>query len=105
MKRCKNCGKELPDDSMTYCCRDCGYAYNSEVYKIKSRIQTIARKYNFRLENEDKIINAKIRFFNGDDTNRCPCDGNNPERFCGSALCIHDVVADGHCHCRLFWKN
>lgn len=105
MKRCKMCGKELTDESKVFCSKDCAYAWSSEVYKIKSRIQTIARKFNFRTENMDKIINAKIRFFYKNDTNRCPCDGDNPERYCGSALCIHDVVANGHCHCRLFWKN
>lgn len=45
---------------------------------------------------------AKIRAFGDGNIHRCPCDADNPDRYCGSARCIADVVYKGHCHCNLF---
>ena len=50
----------------------------------------------------DKIIRAKAMMFGEEEWNRCPCDGGNPERYCGSQLCQTDVRASGKCHCNLF---
>ncbi len=59
-------------------------------------------------ENGIKIARAKKRMFvdtvsdeeyTGEEWKRCPCDGNNPARFCVSDLCQSDVRTKGVCHC------
>ena len=106
MARCQYCGKEFEEGKRkTYCSVDCAYLCHSDTYRIKSLIKNIARKNKFDVKNLDNIIKAKIRFFHNGDIKRCPCDGNNPERFCGSPLCITDVINEGHCHCNLFWRK
>lgn len=73
-----------------------------EAIELKTLINNISHEHNFEVKNADKIINAKLRFFHGDNVRRCPCDADNPERFCGSAQCLKDVKENGHCHCNLF---
>ena len=62
---------------------------------------------NYHVEQQQlqKIIKAKMLIFRGKDKeiHRCPCDSNNPKRYCGSQLCKQDILYDGHCHCNLFW--
>lgn len=100
---CKHCGKEFERrDAKKYCSIDCYIAYNDKKTRTKATIKRIAKKYDFNLKNLEKIVNAKMLLFKHDDMKRCPCDANNSKRFCGSALCIHDVVHYGHCHCNLF---
>lgn len=56
------------------------------------------------MKNFDKIVRAKKMMFS-DDLTRCPCDGNNPDRYCGSRLCMQNIEEDGHCHCNMFFKG
>ena len=100
--KCKWCGKEFEKrDTQKFCCGYCALTYNQIIQNTKSKIKTIAKKYDFEIKNMDKIVNAKMMLFKNDNTMRCPCDSQNPNRYCGSALCIHDTIHNGHCHCNL----
>lgn len=102
--KCRWCGKEFEArDNQIYCSLDCRYMADTKRGNINQKIRNIARKYDFDVKNKDKIVKAKMMMFAGGDLKRCPCDADNPERFCGSARCIADVVYKGHCHCSLFW--
>lgn len=106
MNRCQYCGKEIENPrKKTYCSTDCSYNYQVDIAKIRNCIKTVARKNNFDVKNAESITRAKIRFFRGKNLKRCPCDADNPERYCGSPLCITDVINEGHCHCNLFWRK
>lgn len=101
--KCKWCGKEFEKrDTQVYCSYDCARDYNDKVVSIKSKIKNIAKKYDFEIKNMDKIVNAKMMLFKHDDLKSCPCDSQNPNRFCGSALCIHDTIHKGYCCCNMF---
>lgn len=50
-------------------------------------------------KNFDKIVAAKERFGIG---LHCPCDKNNPDRYCISYQCALDTIRDGHCHCNCY---
>ena len=50
----------------------------------------------------DRIVRAKERF--GLDFG-CPCDKDNPKRYCISKLCLSDIKRDGHCHCNMWCKK
>lgn len=104
MKKCKNCGQEFMQKvaQQEHCCYDCALEYNGKKGKLRANIQRIAKKFGFELKNMEKIINAKMRFFDDGERLRCPCDANNPNRYCGSARCIADTVYRGHCHCNMF---
>lgn len=105
--KCKWCGKEFEpiNSEQKFCSNNCSYFYHNTRANLSSYIKTLARKHDFKLENLDKILNAKMMMFAKDNPKRCPCDVDNPDRFCGSARCIADVVYQGHCHCRLFWSK
>ena len=104
-KKCAGCGKIFVPRSITqkYCTYKCQRMYGYEEYYTKKQIFHIANMFDFEIKNLDKIINAKKLLFGSSDMLRCPCDAKNPKRYCGSALCIADVVTKGHCHCSLFW--
>ena len=53
-------------------------------------------------ENFEKILNAKALFKIGI---RCPCDKNNPERYCISKLCLSDIEKEKSCHCNCWRKK
>ena len=53
----------------------------------------------------DKIANAKAKMFKDSDWHRCPCDGQNPNRFCISEQCHKDVEEMGHCHYNCYQKK
>lgn len=57
--------------------------------------------YSLKEENVSKIARAKSMMFGLEHWRRCPCDGENPDRFCGSALCTSDIESKGICHCNL----
>lgn len=105
--KCKWCGKEFEAKrhDQKFCSKNCSYFYKCIKVNLSSYIKITAKKYDFRLENLDEIIDAKITMFGKDNPKRCPCDSDNPERFCGSARCIADTVYQGHCYCRLFWSK
>lgn len=107
-RKCKFCGKEFELtswDNQIYCSKDCSYLYKLKYSAFKKYIDGIAKKYDFELKNFDKITDAKMMFFGKEDLKKCPCDRDNPDRFCGSARCIADTVYKGHCHCNLFWSK
>ena len=106
-RRCKLCGKEFEPNSYnhTYCDNKCTERYNDLRGKIKRKIKQIAKEFDFNVQNEKKIVNAKLMLFKHDNVFRCPCDAQNPKRYCGSAQCIADTVNNGHCHCNLFHKK
>lgn len=72
---------------------------------MKEKINSITKRFDFEARNIDKIMKAKIMIFKNGNIHRCPCDAGNPDRYCGSARCIADVVYKGHCHCSLFWSK
>lgn len=51
-------------------------------------------------ENFDKIVKAKERIGNAI---ICPCDKDNPDRYCISPLCLSDIKKNGTCHCHC-WR-
>jgi hypothetical protein len=105
--RCRVCGKEFEPKQSTqkYCGYDC-YAKQNEKYSEAYRIiKSIKKKFGFDVKNKDKIIRAKTIMFDKGEQHRCPCDSQNKNRYCGSALCIADVVYKGHCHCNLFFAE
>ena len=36
---------------------------------------------------------------------KCPCEQNNPKRYCISELCKDDIERYGRCHCNCFWRE
>lgn len=107
MKKCKWCGKEFEAKrhDQKFCSKDCSYFYDNTRANLSSYIKTLARKYDFKLENLDKVLNAKMILFGRDNPKRCPCLSQDPDHYCGSTRCIADTVYLGHCHCRLFWSK
>ena len=105
--KCMNCGKEFirRQEKQKYCCYSCKQEMVYAEKRLRYKIENLAKTMNFELKNVDKILRAKKMLFSGNDLHRCPCDAGNPDRFCGSAQCIADVVYQGHCHCSLFWSK
>ena len=56
-------------------------------------------------KNVQTIANAKQMMFGESEWHRCPCDGQNPERYCISELCRSDIERDGECHCHCYCKK
>ena len=103
MAKCKWCGQEFNSiNRQLYCSYRCYWEINSKRSIIRSFIKRIAKKFNLDVKNKNKIINAKILLFGKGDVKRCPCDAQNPERYCGSLRCLADIQNNGHCHCNLF---
>lgn len=77
--------------------------YMEEVDLIESFIRQDAVNcgYDLKEENVRKVANAKSKLFGVNEWRRCPCDGTNPNRYCGSALCTKDIEENGICHCNL----
>lgn len=61
--------------------------------------------YALKEENVKKIARAKNMLFGKDNWRRCPCDGSNEERYCGSPLCKQDIEEKGICHCNLHCRG
>ena len=59
----------------------------------------------YETKNIEKIAKAKQMMFGKDEWQRCPCDGNNPERYCISSLCKKDIAEKGICHCNCYKKE
>lgn len=104
--KCKWCGTEYePHDNRIFCHPDCRYKYNIQKKNIESKMRTIAKRNNFTItDNQLKIVKAKLMLFRGGDYMRCPCDAQDPERYCGSPKCTQEVLEKGICHCHLFEK-
>ena len=105
--KCKNCGKEFEKkaENQVYCTPECYMKANEKRCKIKDKISQIARRFDFEVRNQDKIVNAKMIMFAADDVYRCPCLSQDQDHYCGSARCIADTVYLGHCCCQLFWSK
>lgn len=104
--KCKNCKKEIVNPiRKNFCGQECSYNYQRQRDKLKSKIKTISKHYDFDVRNEEKIINAKMLLFSNDNILRCPCLSQDPDHYCGSARCIADTVYLGHCCCQLFWSK
>lgn len=105
--KCPNCGKEFePRFTRKYCSPACSYEFMNTKKNFIRKLKTMAEKYGFELSgNIQKIVKAKLVMFGKKEMHRCPCDGNNPDRFCGSELCISDVKTKGKCHCGLFLRK
>lgn len=54
--------------------------------------------------NVEKIAKAKNMMFGENDWRRCPCDGQNENRYCISETCKQDIERDGVCHCHCYCK-
>lgn len=55
--------------------------------------------------NAEKIAKAKNMMFGETQWERCPCDGQNEERYCISDVCRQDIDRDGVCHCHCYTKT
>jgi hypothetical protein len=102
--KCRVCGKEFEPKTKNqiYCGVDCYQKQNKKYTKAYILIKAVQRKFGFSVKNIEKIVRAKTLLFDDDNLMRCPCDAQNKNRYCGSALCIADVVYKGCCHCHLF---
>ena len=64
MKVCKMCGNEITrTDRNFYCSEDWSNKANAILSRTKSMIKRIAKKHNFEIKNESKIIKAKFLLF------------------------------------------
>lgn len=105
--KCAYCGKDFVRKyrEQKYCSFSCKKEGTKLFAKVKRTIREVARKYGFEVKNEERILRAKKIIFKNGDLCRCPCDAHNPNRYCGSKLCIHDTVHKGHCHCNMFHEK
>ena len=55
-------------------------------------------------KNIEKIAKAKSMMFGDAEWQRCPCDGQNPARYCISEQCRKDIEEKGVCHCNCYQK-
>ena len=71
--------------------------------EILHKMREICAEKGFaETENAPKIARAKVMMFGEQEWYRCPCDGNNAERYCISELCARDIARDGECHCHCY---
>lgn len=71
---------------------------------IVKAMAIIARALDFDL-NDNVLKIAKLKSRMGKDWHRCPCDRDNPERYCGSRLCEEETKKNGVCHCGCFKRR
>ena len=106
--KCVNCGKEFirKQERQKYCCYKCQKEMLYSEKNLRYKIKTLAKIMNFDLNNVDKVLRAKKMLFSAENLHRCPCDAQNPNRFCGSIQCMNDIINKGHCHCHMYYlKN
>lgn len=78
----------------------------NNVEQILLNMRKSEEENNYKETNNiEKIARAKNMMFGLSEWQRCPCDGQNPDRYCGSKLCHDDIERDGICHCRCFTKK
>ena len=77
------CGKEFVKEhaGQKFCHWKCQKQYQKKPKFDKQLIHRIAKKYNFEIKNEDKIIRAKMLLFRNDDMKRCPLSSTNPNKY------------------------
>jgi ferredoxin-thioredoxin reductase catalytic subunit len=78
-----------------------------DIEYIENEIRADALKsgYTLKEQNIKKIARAKNMLFGKDNWRRCPCDGSNENRYCGSELCTKDIAEKGVCHCNLHCRG
>lgn len=70
--------------------------------ELKQKLLQIAEENGLEpTENFERIVRVKEKFGIGV---RCPCDKENPDRYCCSPLCLSDIETKGTCHCKC-WKK
>ena len=70
---------------------------------VKEKLLELAKQNGLEpTEHFEKLLKAKER---GNLGFRCPCDPNNPDRFCISPLCLSDIETKGACHCNCWRKQ
>lgn len=101
---CKYCGERFQPKlkKQVFCSCKCQKTVNVKVNAISALIDRFAEKHKLEIRNKSKIINAKKMMFIHGNMRRCPCDGGNPERYCGSKKCMEDIIKNGKCHCNMF---
>ena len=106
MTKCKWCGKEFEkvQKNHIYCSKECRKENFNAGISLRRAIWRIKELNNLQVSNVSRIVNAKLMLFKKDFM-RCPCAGNDPERFCGSEKCMKEIKETGQCHCGLFKKK
>ncbi|MBO5442698.1 MAG: hypothetical protein J6A33_02790 [Alphaproteobacteria bacterium] len=72
---------------------------------LEKMLENCAKAGYTTTKNVEKIAKAKTMMFGDAEWQRCPCDGQNPERYCISELCRSDIERDGICHCNCYTKK
>ncbi len=72
---------------------------------LEKMLENCAKAGYTTTKNVEKIAKAKTMMFGDAEWQRCPCDGQNPERYCISELCRSDIERDGVCHCNCYTKK
>lgn len=57
------------------------------------------------MANLEKVARAKEKLFTEKEWRRCPCDKNDPDRYCISKKCQEAIERDGVCGCHCFCKR
>ena len=71
---------------------------------LENMIQRCTEAGYTTTKNVEKIAKAKSMMFGENEWQRCPCDGNNPARYCISEQCRKDIEDKGVCHCNCYTK-
>ncbi len=72
---------------------------------LEKMLENCAKAGYTTTKNVEKVAKAKTMMFGDTEWQRCPCDGQNPERYCISELCRSDIERDGVCHCNCYTKK
>lgn len=106
-RKCMNCGAEFKPrmKDQIFCCYKCKWEMHVAEAAVRRKVKYVAKLFDFEIKNMEKIIKAKRMMFNDSNMMRCPCDADNPNRYCGSPLCVYDTATKGHCHCSLMWSK
>ena len=72
---------------------------------VQEKMESLCKTFGYTpSENLPKVAKVKERFFSADEWYRCPCDRDNPDRFCIGRVCRQDIEEKGICHCGCYKK-
>ena len=71
---------------------------------LEKMLKRCAQEGYVTTPNVEKIAKAKNMMFGENDWSRCPCDGQNENRYCISETCKKDIEHDGVCHCHCYCR-
>ncbi len=71
---------------------------------LENMLKHCAKEGYITTPNVEKIAKAKNMMFGENEWQRCPCDGQNENRYCISEICKKDIERDGVCHCHCYCK-